>query len=272
MKVAILGANGFVGRNISLDMSRDHEVHEITRDVLNLLDSSAVRSHFMREKYDVVINAAVSYTSEHLLDDSRNNLGLFMNIHACRGLFGKFINLGSGAEFDRNRNIDQANESEIFDAMPSDSYGFGLNVKSRICFFTDKFYTIRIFNCFGAGEASTRLFARYLNSDGLIEITNDRYFDYISIQDLCVVIRDCAENSWCIKDVNAVYQEKIRISEALDRFCEVNNLPKTFFISSRSQLNYTGNGYFLSCLNLSLTGLDEGFKSYIKCLKETKVS
>jgi GDP-L-fucose synthase len=262
MKIAVLGARGFIGRNISLDLSQDHVVHSITRDILDLLDPTEVRSHFMRQKYDVVINAAATMTTDSSLHDSRNNLGLFMNIHACRGQFGKFINLGSGAEFDRTRNIDNANECEIFDVIPSDSYGFGQNIKSRICYATDNFYTIRIFNCFGSGEMPTRLFARYLNKSQPFVITNDRYFDYFSIQDLCTVVRHCAETSWTIKDVNAVYQEKIRISEALSRFCEINTLEKDFIVGSKSENNYTGNAYLLSSVNLPLTGIAEGFKLY----------
>ena len=93
--------------------------------------------------------AAAMMTNDDGIIDARNNFGMFMNFYDNRSLFGKFINTASGAEFDRTTNIDNVSESEIFNRMPRDSYGWGQNMKSRICAQTDNFYNIRIFNCFG---------------------------------------------------------------------------------------------------------------------------
>lgn len=261
MKIAVIGARGFVGSNICDRLGYNHNVTRITRDLIDVLDPYSVKSFLRAHLFDVVINCAAVMTNNETLSDARNNFGMFMNFYDNRELFGKFINTASGAEFDRTTNIDRANEGLIFDRMPRDSYGWGQNMKSRICAQTDRFYNIRIFNCFGRGEPNTRIFPRFLASDNFV-LTNDRYFDYFSVEDLCTVVEHCTENLWREKDVNAVYQEKHKISEVLAKFCELKGLEPNFKIDSTSDNNYTGNAYRLSSMNIKLTGLEQGLKSY----------
>ena len=258
MKIAVIGANGFVGSNLTSHLSKTYQVIPVTRTTVDLLNPVACFDYFKTQSFDVVINAAAVMNN---VNDTYNNLGLFMNIHNARTMFGKFINLGSGAEFDRNTNINQAHPDDIFKVLPVDTYGFGQNVKSRICQSTDNFYTIRIFNCFGTGEATTRIFPKYLSSDQF-NISNDRYFDYFSIQDLCLTVEHCINNNWTIKDINAVYPDKYKISEVLGKFCTLNNLEPKFIVDSTSPNNYTGNGNPLSSLSIKLNGLEHGLKNY----------
>jgi GDP-L-fucose synthase len=262
MKIAVLGAQGFVGRNITEYLSIYHQVTPVTRDTIDLLDPIAVRDFLKSNMFDVVVNCAAVMTDDNLLYDARNNFGMFINFYSNKDLFGKFINTASGAEFDRTTNINCALESDIFNCMPNDSYGWGQNMKARICAQTDNFYNIRIFNCFGKGEIPTRIFPRFLNV-GRLDITNDRYFDYFSIQDLKTVVQNCVENSWDIKDVNAVYENKIKISDALRLFCLNNELDPNFTIVSESCNNYTGSGLSLKTIGIELQGLEQGFKEYI---------
>jgi len=262
MRIAVLGSNGFVGSSISSHLLKNHHVTPVTRDTLNMLDPIAVTKFLQDNTFDVIVNCAAVMTNDETLHDARNNLGIFMNFYNNRTMFGKFINTASGAEFDRTTNIDRALESDIFKCMPKDSYGWGQNIKARLCAQTDNFYNIRIFNCFGAGEIPTRIFPRFLNQRHL-EISNDRYFDYFSIEDLCRVVEHCVEHNWPINDVNAVYENKIRISEALDLFCKVRNLEPNFKVNSTSFNNYTGSSLSLKTLGIELSGIEKGFEDYI---------
>jgi GDP-L-fucose synthase len=258
MKIAVIGSNGFVGSNLNSHLSKTYQVTPVTRNTVDLLNPVACFDYFKTQSFDVVINAAAVMNN---VNDTYNNLGLFMNIHNARTTFGKFINLGSGAEFDRTTNIDYVDPKDIFKVLPTDSYGFGQNMKSRVCLETDNFYTIRIFNCFGHGEIATRLFPKYLNSS-IFSINNDRYFDYFSIQDLCQVVEHCINNTWAVKDVNAVYPTKYKISEILGKFCTLNNLEPKFTVDSTSTNNYTGSSNPLNSLAIKLHGLEYGLKNY----------
>jgi nucleoside-diphosphate-sugar epimerase len=263
MKIAVIGARGFVGSNVARHLSNSHTVVPVTRNTLDLLDPIAVKDFLKREMFDVVVNCAAVMTDNNSIHDARNNLGMFMNFYQNSNYFGKFINTGSGAEFDRTLDINSILESQLFSRMPKDSYGWGQNIKSRLCYDKKDFYTIRIFNCFGTGEPDTRIFPRLLR-EGSLEISNDRYFDYFSIQDLNKVIDHCIEYTWSNKDVNAVYEQKYKISEVIDKFCKVNQLDPNFKVVSTNNNNYTGSGHLLSTMSINLDGLEKGLKEYIK--------
>lgn len=264
MKIAVLGANGFVGSTLAKHLTTDNLVIPVTRQSIDLLNSQAVEQYLKASKFDVVINAAASMTQAESITDIRNNFGIFMNFYSNSSHFGKFINLGSGAEFDRSTNINRVNESDIFHVLPKDSYGLGHNLKSRLCYDKDNFYTLRIFNCFGSGEIPTRIFPRFLNKEKgkLFQIVNDREFDYFSIQDLCTVVEHYVYNNNLPKDVNCVYEKKYKISQAMKLFCQMQNLPQDICITSTSMNNYTGNDQLLRSLKLPLSGLNYGFKNY----------
>lgn len=261
MKIAILGARGFVGSSLTNYLSTQYTVIPIFRQTLDLLNFQAVTNFLKEHKFDVIINAAAVMTDAENIKDTRNNLGIYMNFFNNSDLFDKFINLASGAEYDRSINIDCIDEIEIFNRLPKDSYGFGQNIKSRLSYNKDNFYNIRIFNCFGVGEYETRIFKKYL-TQGFIDISNDRYFDYFSIDDLCLLVNDCIKHDWNIKDVNAVYEKKITISQAIKTFCLVNNIEPKINIVSTSSNNYTGNSSQIEKIGLKFAGLEQGFLTY----------
>lgn len=263
MKIAVLGARGFVGSSIASHLLHNHHVTPVTRDTLDVLDPRAVKDFLKSNKFDVVVNCASMMTNNESIIDARNNFGMFMNFYDNSQYYGKFINTGSGAELDREFDLWHAEESLIFQRMPKDSYGWGQNMKSRLCYHTDNFYTIRIFNCFGRGEIDTRIFPKFLR-EGRLEIANDRYFDYFSIQDLCRVVDNCIDTTWQVKDVNAVYKDKIKISQALELFCSANGLEPNFTVTSTSDNNYTGSAERLYSLGIQLNGLEQGFREYLK--------
>ena len=261
MKIAVLGSRGFVGQNIVQHLKAHHQVIAVNRDNLDLSNFYEVRDFLSANNFDIVVNTAAVMTVTNSLADARNNLGLFMNFFNNSTYFGKMINLGTGAEFDRTLDITSADEELIFERMPTDGYGWGQNIKSRLCYERNNFYTIRIFNCFGIGELASRIFPRILTNKP-IEI-QDRYFDYFSIQDLLTVVENAVENNWTCHDVNAVYPEKLMISEVVKQFYQLQNIEPNYTITSPRNNNYTGNGEKLQSLGIELQGLTQGLKNYL---------
>lgn len=263
MKIAILGSKGFVGSNVSSSLRDKHQVINVNRSTLNLLDYYQVREWLKSTKLDAIICCAASMTNT--LADVENNLGLYMNFYNNSDLFGKFINTASAAEYDRARNIDRAREEEIWLRFPKDSYGLSQNLRSRLSWSNSKFYNLRIFNCFGPGEIVTRIFPKFLASQYQpFHIVDNRYFDYFSIEDLCRVVKYYVENDvaeWA-KDINCVYKEKFLISEVLEKFRQLHSIDKEIIINSTSRNNYTGSADNLNKLNIPLAGLDQGLENY----------
>jgi dTDP-4-dehydrorhamnose reductase len=268
MKIAILGANGFIGKSLIPFLQYEHTPIPVTRDVLDLTDFVSVQKFLTQEQFDTVVNCATSYQLDQtLLTDTRNNLGIFSNFYHNSNLFGKFINLGSGAEYDVVTNIDHAKEGSIFNCSPADSYGFGHNIKSRLCSSKENFYTLRIFGCFGANETARRLIPRFLDTQQTFYLENDRYFDFISVQDLCIVIKSFIENTHMIKDVNCVYNDKQTLSAFLNKFKEIHQINTNVVVKSTNNNNYTGDGQLLDSLNIQLSGLKTGLENYFMDFK-----
>jgi len=268
MKIAILGSRGFVGRNLAQRFQEaGNQVLCLNRDVLDLLNPAAVKNWLENNRPDIVINAAAVMTNNGNVADAHNNVGIFMNFYHNAHLLGRFIDTGSGAEFDRSLNIDNVLESELFRRWPADSYGFGQNLKGRLCQERENFYHLRIFNCFGTGEQPSRLIARFLNSEQQFRIINDRYFDFFGIDDLYTVVSYYSkENHHRLKwsrDVNCVYANKVKLSGMLKLVCNVRGIGyDSFTIDSTSELNYTGSGERLASLNLDLLGLQQSVEKY----------
>lgn len=254
MKIAVLGSNGFVGSSLSQALRPKHTITDVSRQTLDLLDATDVVEWLEKNKFDVIINAAA--VMQNTATDTHNNLGLFINFFNASHLFGRFINLGSGAEFDRRHSIDNAAEDDIFTVLPADSYGFGQNIKSRLCHERDNFYTLRIFNCFGTHEADTRILKR-----PEFKIT-DRYFDYFGIDDLITVVEYYLTADNPPKDINCVYDNKIKVSDFVKLYCKIKNDDRDIEIVANIDINYTGRAKNLSKLKLNLLGVEKCLMNY----------
>ena len=190
MKIAVLGANGFIGKIICKHFeSRGYEVYALTRSNIDLTDFTAISNWLKTVQPDCVVNCATAMNTDVrdiVYADVQNNLAIFLNFYNNSKYFNKFINVGSGAEFDRSTNIESALETSILTAQPKDSYGFSKNLISRLVLEHDKFYTLRLFGCFHYSEPDFRLFKRVVNGEHASII--DRQFDYFSAQDFCTVL------------------------------------------------------------------------------------
>ena len=257
MIVAVLGSSGFLGTFITSHLkSQGHNVYPITRADLDLTDFYSVTRWLENLEPDAIINCATAKNigiEDQLYDDVLNNLNIFLNFYNNAHYFKKFINIGSGAEFDRSKNIDRAQEVDVLLAHPKDSYGFSKNTISRLSMKNDKFHTLRLFGCFHPTEHEFRLFNRVVRGEDVKII--DKQFDYFSAQDLCTVLDYCLNNKVYYRDINCVYEEKLYLSQVLNKIRPVE-------VIGQSPLNYTGDGKRLAGLGLKLLGLDESIKEY----------
>ena len=258
MKIAVLGANGFLGRYITQHLvTGGYTVLPVTRSVMDLTDYATVTQWLKDNEPYAVINCATAGGKQRMgdavLDDVQNNINVFLNFFNNSEYFVKFINIGSGSEFDIATNIDQVSETALLTAFPKDSYGYSKNVIARMSLTHPRFYTLRLFGCFDKTDPDFRLFKKFLNGE-ITEIA-DRQFDYFSARDLCTVIEYYLNNHVLYRDVNCVYRDKLYLSEILGKF-------KPVMITSINERNYTGDGTLLSGFNLDLDGLDKSIRDY----------
>lgn len=267
MKIAVLGKNGFIGTSVVAHLEHKHEVTGIGRDDLDLHNFIEVSDWLNQNKFDVVINCAITGGTQtvhgKIYDDAISNINMFMNFFNNYPNFGRYINIGSGAEFDLKSEIMDAKEPEIFYRTPVDSYGWSKNVIAKMCSEQRKFFTLRLFGCFGANEKEFRLFKRILaNPDFLLEA--DRYFDYISIQDFLKIIDVVIGNEHPgFQDINCVYTEKMLLSNIIREFYRVKGLDvERFKMRNECMRSYTGDADRVNSLNIQFDGLTKGFENY----------
>ena len=172
----------------------------------------------------------------------------------------RYINIGSGAEFDRTKNLFNVNEREIFSVIPTESYGYSKNVIARMCKERAGFYTLRLFGCCHHWESSQRILKKVSEQPSAPIAIHDKHFDMFNLEDFArVVDYYLAEGS--IKDINCVYSNKEKLLPIVERFVKMHSI-ETKIVNGPVAFDYTGSGQLLESLNLPLLGLDEGLKKY----------
>jgi len=200
MRVCVLGANGFVGKNLL----RDTGWVGVTRRDLDLTDQRAVQQYFESNEYDVVIHCAVVGGSRLEKDGGDvlwKNLLTFENV--ARVFRGKLLYFSSGASLRGN--------------PPTDPYGLSKWLIDRRIETIPDAYSLRIWGCYGPGELPTR-FSAVCKREGHVVIDRDRYFDFIDVEDVRTIVGEYVRGERNDKEYNLVYPEKLLLSQWAERF------------------------------------------------------
>ena len=200
MRVCILGAGGFVGKNLV----RDTDWVGVTRQDLDLTNQDAVEHYFTTHNYDVVIHCAVIGGSRLKEDDgdvTHKNLLMFENV--VRVFKGKLLYFSSGAALRGN--------------PPTDPYGLSKWIIDRRIETIPDAHSLRIWGCYGPDELPTR-FSAVCKRDGHVVIERDRYFDFIDIEDVRKIVYEYVHGYLTDKQYNLVYPEKLLLSQWAERF------------------------------------------------------
>lgn len=265
MRILITGAGGFLGSYLAQHLH--YEIVALTRQELDLSNADETHKYFKNKHFDAVIHCGASGRNTPALEDwdiVNNNLSSVMNLMNNRNRFGKMINIGTGAEFDISTPIDQINESEVFNRMPSQSYGKSKNLVTRFLHAQSNCHNLRLFGCFDPSEDSARLLKKMHSavSQGNKFSISDREFDMISASDFAVIINAVLDGTITEFDINCVYAKKYRLSEILSVYCDTHGLDKSLIEVTGQGLNYSGNGDILSKYHLNLLGLEQSLSNY----------
>ncbi len=210
--IFLTGSNGFIGKNIvESELFQSYELFKPIRSELELSDSKAVDAYFNRIKaenknIDYIIHAAnigvmrnLASSQEHCLYE---NLLAFRNIFQYRSQVKRFIQLGSGAEYDKPLHKPNVSETDIGEYLPQDAYGlskfFSGNLIENAHNACNNTVNLRIFGVFGAYEDYTVRFisnAIVQSLRGLPIIVNQNAeFDYVYIKDFLKILDYFVQN------------------------------------------------------------------------------
>src|SRR6056300_702341 len=199
-KVCVLGAGGFVGKNLL----RDTNWVGLTRHDVDLTDQKAVEKYFSEHEYDVVIHCAVIGGSRLKQDDgdvTHKNILMFENV--VRVFKGKLLYFSSGAA--------------LRGTPPTDPYGLSKWLIDRRIETIPGAHSLRIWGCYGSGELPTR-FSAVCKREGHVIIGQDRYFDFIDIEDVRKIVVEYVNGVRHEKECDLVYPEKLLLSQWAEKF------------------------------------------------------
>jgi len=210
MRVCVLGAGGFIGRNLL----KNTDWVGVTRHDLDLTDQCAVEKYFDEHEYDVVIHCAVIGGSRLKQDDgdvAYKNILMFENV--VRVFNGKLIYFSSGAALRGN--------------PPTDPYGLSKWVIDRRIETISDAYSLRIWGCYGDGELPTR-FSAVCKREKHVIIDKDRYFDFIDVKHVKCIVKQYVDGEIHDKEFDLVYEKKLLLSQWAEKFgasWEIRDVP-----------------------------------------------
>lgn len=199
-KVLILGSGGFVGRNLKEYLERfdEYELLCPRHSELDLLEESQVEAYLRQHLPDVIINAAVCKNPKYFQNASpmtelEQDIRMFYNLERYHDLYGKMLYFGSGAEFDKRKDVRSVKENEFTNGIPANDYGLAKYVIGRAIESSENIYNLRLFGLFGKYENWRTTFISGACCKALknlpITIRQNVVFDYLYIDDFCPIVR-----------------------------------------------------------------------------------
>lgn len=238
--ILLLGGNGFVGRNLREHFSarKDVEIVAPSSKELNLLDEESVYRYLNKKYFDVIINAAVCnrLRTSAIRDQSEieQDLRMYFNLEKYSNLYGKMLYFGSGAEYDKTKDICSVKETDLPHGIPTTEYGLAKYVIGQHIETTDNIYNFRIFGLFGKYENWRTTFisgACCKVLKGLpITIRQNTVFDYLYIDDFCKAVDWFIDNEPIYHTYNVTSGKKIDLLTIAKTILEISRADVPIYV------------------------------------------
>jgi len=274
MKILITGGNGNIAKIIKYYLSDKYLIITKTKEELNILNYNELKEYLNINNFDILIHTAIIGGRRGKEEDYScvyNNLRMFENLMKFNDKFKLIFNLDSAAIYDRNSDIMNRSEDEIYN-IPLDFYGFSKYIIYQRTLLYDNIYNFRIFNLFHINEESNRFIKSCFlskNNNTKVTIFEDKYFDFFYEKDFIKVLEYYIESKEKLeKTINLCYNEKYKLSEIANLI--IKNNDKIIIENKYSKNNYCGNNNLLKKYNIELLTLESSLIDFGNRIK-TKI-
>jgi len=217
----------------------------------DLLKPKDVNNYFKKHNYfDVVIHAANVGGKRNKKDNADvvyQNCLMFFNLVKNKNYFNKIINLGSGAEYSKDRSLEKVTENEFDELIPGDYYGFSKFIIAKFLEEAQIGVNLRLFGVYGKYEDYRIRFISYvilrIIKKKNIDINKNVVFDYLYVDDLMQILEYFIKN-----DVKYV-SYNVGVGKPLSLLTIANKIKQGLNSKSRINLKSKVLGYEYSCNN-----------------------
>jgi nucleoside-diphosphate-sugar epimerase len=271
MIILITGGNGNLATILKTSLSKIYTIESPARNEMNMLDMDSIKQYLQNRTFDVVIHTAIQGgrrtkpdTHEHIY----NNMLMLENLLWFKDKFEMIINLDSGAIYNREEDILNRKETDIY-SVPKDYYGFSKYMIHQRGLAFDNFFNLRIFNIFHETEEPDRFISRCINvakEGGVVEIFENKYFDFFYKDDFVEVvqyyIRHLHMKHQIPTTLNLSYKEKHTLAEVAKMILG-KDTDKVVVYKDLCDKNYCGDGSLLLELKVEMKGIKYGINNMI---------
>ena len=278
-QILLTGSGGFIGKNLKEYLKDKYNLLTPRSFELNLINSDEVKKYFEENKIDFVIHCASVGGARDIQDKDttiEDNLAMVDNILKYKSDDTRVILFGSGAMYDKSRNLHKVKENEIGKVIPEDLYGKSKMLIAEKIKKRKDVLMLNIFACYGYGEKETRFPTYAIKSfiDGKnIEINQNVVFDYLWVEDMEKIIYYFIENKPKNNIINITPSQSISLLEIAEIVSAFENNKVNITVKNKIMNNeYTGdNSVLLSEIpNLVFTDIKQGLKKLYNYYKQIK--
>lgn len=236
--ILILGATGFIGRNLKEHLAKIGKFNILTPDrhELDLLDEESVDEYFVKHNVDVVFHCAVFVAKNEfqITKIIEYDTRMFYNVEKYSDRYDKMVYIGSGAEYGKQGDISSVCEEWVGERIPSDLYGFAKYIIGRHIEQSSNIYNFRIWGLFGKYEDWWSTFISGCCCKAIknypLSIRQDLYFDYIWIDDFCRVLEWSIDHDLKYHTYNVGSGRRVRLSEIAEDIRRISGKHIDIFI------------------------------------------
>ena len=276
MNILLTGSNGFIGKNLKEYLKDKYCVLSPRSFELNLCDSLCVEKYFNSNRIDFIIHCATNGGKRGVADELntfQNNLSMVNNILLFKDKNTKLITFGSGAMYDKSRNLHKVKEEDIGKFTPQDLYGLSKLEIAKIAKNRDDMLCLNIFACYGYNELESR-FPSYAIRQNMIkrpiEINQNVVFDYLFSEDMVQIVEYFIQNWSCDRIINITPSKSIDLIEIAKIINNISDY-KSEIIVKNPKLNneYTGDNTNLlkNIKDFKFTDMEIGLKKLYKFME-----
>lgn len=281
MNILLTGSGGFIGRNLKVYLKDKYTLFCPRSYELDLTNEKAVAQYFTSHDIDFIIHCGTTggvrgvQDSPETLDE---NIAMVNNILKYKREDCRVILFGSGAMYDKSRNLHKVRETEIGKFIPYDLYGLS---KMKIAEITEKrndLLCLNIFACYGYNEKESR-FPSYAINQALrgqdIVINQNVVFDYLFVEDMQKIVEYFIKNIPQHKIINITPTQSISLLEIAEIVKDISGNNCKIEVKNPVMNNeYTGDNSILlkEIPNFHFTSMNEGLKKLYSHIGKTLIN